>query len=344
MTNVDGADLARFFSSLPRNELASLLKNSFGDLVDLHVECSFPVTQSAFEKLNDDDVESIEEAIAAQFGGEVLAEVHRWKKQNRPHYRREILRYACTVTSALMQSKTGMTNANPPVHIHSMIRSDPFAGDLYSGDMVTAAALRAGFQFEDGRNYLDFGCSSGALARNMAAGFPRGCWYGCDPVPESIGWASQHFPQVTFVRSDQEPPLAFPDGHFHGIYAVSIWSHLSERASLSWFDEAHRLIAPGGFLIFTTHGYRSVLYYLERGTFGQDILGSILADVVTHQYSFHALWQNPSQEYGLRVVDWGMAYFTVAWVTANLFRKFRLLDYQPGLNQINQEVYVLGRV
>src|SRR5271156_2286851 len=223
------ADLRRYLGTLPRNELVGLLKNSFGDRVELQVEASFPVTQIAFEKLSNQDVDSIEEAIAARLGGDVLADVRRWKKHNKPHYRREILRYGCTVQPSLMEQKTGMTNANPPEHIHSMVRQKVFVGDLYSGDMITAAALRAGVNFESGRNYLDFGCSSGPVVRNLAARFPAAHWYGCDPVPESIAWASDHFPKIAFLRSEQEPPLPFEDGFLHGAYAVSIWSHFSER-------------------------------------------------------------------------------------------------------------------
>jgi SAM-dependent methyltransferase len=344
MTDTQESDLRRYLGTLPQNELILLLKNSFGDRVDLQVEELFPVTQTAFEKLINEDVEAIEEGIAVQFGGDVFAELLKWKKHNKPHYRREILRYACTVQQHLMEQKTGMTNANPPQHIHSMVRHEIFAGDLYSGDMITTAAVRAGFCFENGRNYLDFGCSSGPVVRNMAAGSPGAQWYGCDPVPESIAWASEHFPKITFVRSDQKPPLPFGDGLFHGVYAVSIWSHFSERASLQWFDEVHRLLEPGGFLIFTTHGYRSVLYFLERGAFTQNILGSMLADLIYRQYAFHASWQDPSQEYGLQIADWGIAYFTVEWVTRNLYRKFRVVDHRPGLSQINQDVYVLARL
>jgi SAM-dependent methyltransferase len=243
-----------------------------------------------------------------------------------------------------MEQKTGMTNANPPEHIHSMVRQEIFAGDLYSGDMITSAALRAGFCFETGRNYLDFGCSSGPVVRNLAARFPGPRWYGCDPVPESIAWASEHFPKVTFLKSDQEPPLPFQDGFFRGVYAVSIWSHFSERASLRWFDEIYRVLEPGGFLCFTTHGYRSALYLLKRGSFTGDILASILAGLIHRQYAFHDVWQDPSEEYGLKVVDWGLAYFTVEWVTRNLYRKFRVVDHQPGLSQSNQDVYVLVRL
>jgi hypothetical protein len=69
MISIQETDLRRYLGTLPRDELILLLKNSFGDRVGLQVEASFPVTQTAFEKLSNEDVDSIEEAIAAQFGG-----------------------------------------------------------------------------------------------------------------------------------------------------------------------------------------------------------------------------------------------------------------------------------
>jgi hypothetical protein len=54
-------------------------------------------------------------------------------------------------------------------------------------------------------------------------------------------------------------------------------------------------VVPGGSLMLAAHGYRSAPYHLERGIFAQDIPGAILAGLITHQFSFHALWQNPSQ-------------------------------------------------
>jgi SAM-dependent methyltransferase len=335
--------LVDFLRSLPREQLLDLLTRSLGERVGLHVESAFPVTQSAFDRLTAEDIEKIEEGIAARFGGAVLAEVRNYEKDNLPHYRREILRYGCTTDSELMRKKTGMTNANPPPNIHSMMRNEIFAGDLYHGDMVAAAASRAGTRFEDGRNYLDFGCSSGALVRNLAAAFPGAHWHGCDPQAEAIGWAAPQFPEVALIRSNQEPGLPYADGYFRGVYAVSIWSHFSEPAALSWFDELHRIIEQGGFLIFTTQGYRSVVREL-RGGGTLELFARIAACLIEDHYAFYGAWDDPSQEYGLRVTDWGMAFFTVEWVIRKLFDKFRIADYRPGLSQTNQDVYALTRI
>src|SRR5207244_5557453 len=115
---------------------------------------------------------------------------------NPPHYRREILRYGCCCEPELMSRKTGMTAANPPPEIHSMMRQQFFAGDLYSGDMIVSSARRGGFDFVYPGRYLDFGCSSAALTRNMAAAFPQTQWFGSDPRDSSIAWATANFPHI----------------------------------------------------------------------------------------------------------------------------------------------------
>ncbi len=43
-------------------------------------------------------------------------------------------------------------------------------------------------------------------------------------------------------------------------------------------------------------------------------------------------------------IDWGNNYFTLEWLTVSLQNKWHVLDCQPGLNQCNQDVYLLERI
>jgi SAM-dependent methyltransferase len=325
-------------------EYLALFQYFHADEVAAHVESSWPVTTSAFEKLSEEDIKLIEIRVGHVYGVDEQRALMQWKYVSLPHYRREILRYGCTVEAELLQRKTLMTSANPPPHVHSMMRSNIFAGDLYSGDMIVAAMNRAGVRAENNARYLDFGCSSGALVRNMSAHFPQSKWHACDPVPDSVEWAQQQFPSVDFYCSSQEPPLKYEDAFFHGVYAVSIWSHFSERAALDWFVEMRRVLVPGSFLVFTTHGIRSLYYYLSEGHMSFDTIKPLMKSVIDTGYAFQPIWDDSSSEADhLKISDWGNAYFNLNWVIQHLSKDWYVLDYQYGLNQCNQDIYVLQR-
>jgi SAM-dependent methyltransferase len=322
----------------------SLFQYFYTSEVAVHIESSWPVTTSAFEKLSEEDIRLIEIRVGHMYGIDEQRALMQWKYVSLPHYRREILRYGCTVESELLKRKTLMTSANPPAHVHSMMRNNIFAGDLYSGDMIVAAMNRAGISIENNARYLDFGCSSGALVRNMSAHFPHSKWHACDPVPDSVEWAQQQFPNVDFYCSGQKPSLKYQDVFFHGAYAVSIWSHFSEKAALDWFLEMRRILAPGGFLVFTTHGIRSLYYYLSEQQMSFDTIKPLMKSVIDTGYAFQPVLDESSSEADhLEISDWGNAYFNLNWVVQNLSQDWHLLDYQLGLNQCNQDIYVLKR-
>ena len=226
-----------------------------------------------------------------------------------------------------------------------MVRQNVYAGNFYAADMTVSAVRRAHCAFENGKSYLEFGCSSAPCLRNLAAFYPGANWYGCDPVPESIVWAQAHFPQLHLSCSPQWPKLDFNDATFSGALAISVWSHFSERAALAWFDEFHRIIEPGGFLVFTTHGYRSLYYYLIQGWRDPPTIGKLLSEMLRDDFSFHPIFSinGGASERNLVLDDWGDCYFTPDWVLKNLLANWRLADFQPGRNQSNQDVYVLRR-
>jgi SAM-dependent methyltransferase len=337
-------DLGQRLAAMDEDDLAAALMTWFPYEVAQREESTFPVTNAAFEALTPYDLAAIESGIETQFGVDVLAEVRSWQARSLPHYRREMLRYGCTAAPELLKARTRMTSANPPLDIHCMVRKDVYAGDLYAGDMIVSAIQRAGRSLEAGKAYLDFGCSSGSLTRNLYAYLPEAHWHGCDPVEESVLWAGEQFPDVHFIRNAQEPPTPYGAGQFAGVYAVSIWSHFSEAAALAWFAEMHRIIAPGGFLVFTAHGLRTVYHYLRKRLHSRDVLAGILRGLIRDHYAFQPVWEDRSREADfLATSDWGNAYLRLEWVVRHLAPNWTVEHYLPGINQCNQDIYVLGR-
>jgi SAM-dependent methyltransferase len=332
------------FDGCSSSDIEQLMITSHPEITSPVRETLFPSTQHLYEQLTDAEITEVENKVLAQFGELEHQQLRNWRSVSFPHFRREILRYGATVCPGIFGARLKLFPHNPPASVHSMMRSTIFAGDVYSGDMVMHAVEAAGFNFQEGKNYLEFGCSSAPLLRNMYATQPKANWYGCDPVEDSIAWAKQNFPYLNLVRNDQTPPLDYQDDFFEGAFAISIWSHFSEAAALQWFDEMHRVLKKGGFLMFTNHGYRSLYYYLIKQLRDVKTVSNIYSEMLTTGYSFHPIFKILNiPDSDLLVDDWGDSYFTADWLIANMFPKWKLVHYTMGRNQDNQDVYVLQR-
>jgi SAM-dependent methyltransferase len=139
------------------------------------------------------------------------------------------------------------------------------------------------------------------------------------------------------------PPVPYKSQFFDGVFAISIWSHFSEKVAMEWFVEMRRILKPGGFLFFTAHGLRSFYFLLETNSISTAYLAPLLAKFLCSQFVFETRFDNSFDCFGLEVEDWGDAYFSAEWIYRKLSQDWLLLDYQPGLNQLNQDVYVLCR-
>jgi SAM-dependent methyltransferase len=239
---------------------------------------------------------------------------------------------------------TGLIGAQPPDEIHAMARGPLSAGGgLYEADLVTSAMASAGVEMAEIARGLDFGCSSGRVVRVLAAAYPDADWHGCDPNTEAIAWASGALPGIDFFVSGNEPPLPLTDGSLDLVCAISIWSHFEPQLGLRWFEEMHRLIRPGGHLVCTTHGETSIGYYAKQGL----RTGRQSLEIAASLYS-RGSWYAPefgaAGDWGVVNPAWGTAFLSPEWMLTNLLPRWRVLEFAPGRNQENQDVYVLHRV
>lgn len=239
-----------------------------------------------------------------------------------------------------MQAKLGTSNVNPPENVHWMQRSDYYIADTYSSNMIVSTLAKRGLSFEPGKSYLDFGCSSGSLVRGLKLIEPEASYYGADPLKTSIEWANENIPGSTFITSQLKPPLPFENEKFDGVTAVSIWSHLGEKEALAWFDEMYRCTKTGGWLCFTTHGRVSVSYYNKISMVGERRLRAVMEGLINSDFVFEETYLGESPE-GIDATGYGNAYFTREWVLKNLSDKWKLVSHDLGMNQQNQDIYVL---
>jgi len=239
-----------------------------------------------------------------------------------------------------MRAKLGTLHVNPPAGVHWMQRSEFYIGDAYSSNMLVSTLAKRNMRFEPGKNYLDFGCSSGSLVRALKAIAPDAHYHGADPLDSSIKWANANIPGAKFFTSQLRPPLPFDDQSFDGVTAVSIWSHFGEKECIAWFDEMHRCIKTDGWLCFTTHGRVSVSYYNKTKMKVEFRIRSLLEGLVNSDFVFEETYLGASPE-GIDATGYGNAYFTREWVLRNLSDKWDLISHDLGTNQRNQDIYVL---
>ena len=119
---------------------------------------------------------------------------------------------------------------------------------------VIVSMLPTDWRFQE-RRVLDFGCGAGRTLRQFAASAAHAaCFVGCDIHLDSVRWVARHLnPPFGAVRNGERPPLPFPDQTFDLIYAMSVFSHLSET-STAWLLELRRVLRPSGLLIATVPG------------------------------------------------------------------------------------------
>jgi SAM-dependent methyltransferase len=106
----------------------------------------------------------------------------------------------------------------------------------------------------EGKRVLDFGCGAGRVIRHFAAEARRAEFVGCDIDGPAIEWATEHLdPPFSFLRTAEIPPLRERGESFDLIYAISVFTHLTDSWA-AWLLELRRLLKSGGLLVLSFIG------------------------------------------------------------------------------------------
>jgi SAM-dependent methyltransferase len=295
-----------------------------------------PVTDLFYDRLEKEDVAAVvtrlEPPEAALFETAEPADRKRLALAFAAHYE---------VQPALERS--GLNSAMPPPDVHSMARSPAAAGgSTYYADLVVDALEQTGLDAGRGGVGLDFGCSSGRVVRVLASALPEVDWHGCDPISDAIDWARGNLPGISFNQSPEYPPLAYADGYFDFAFAISIWSHFSERAAVDWLREMARIVMPGGKLVLTTHGYQTIAH-----THAQQLRSVEQLTEVSQALYQSGFWYAPEfgeqGDHGVANPDWGTAFLSPEWLLARSTPEWSVGLFAPGRVEENQDLYVLER-
>lgn len=169
-----------------------------------------------------------------------------------------------------------------------------------------------------GKRVLDFGCGSGRILRYLSEMAEETEFWGCDIDGSSIEWLNAHFgDRLRFVHNGDAPPLPLESGSFDLIYAVSVFSHLTDSWA-AWLLELHRLLVPGGLLVATFHG---------DGLWESGIAGSRGVPFDHDRIGMHVERYGDDFSTGS---GWGPAvYVSEWWLRAHWGRAFEIRRFEP---------------
>lgn len=105
-----------------------------------------------------------------------------------------------------------------------------------------------------GDRVLDVACGTGALTRAAAAlAGPTGHVTGVDLAPEMVAWARERSRirrgAPTEFRAGDAAELPLPDASVDVVVSALAWHHLPEDARATAWQEALRVLRPGGRLL-----------------------------------------------------------------------------------------------
>jgi SAM-dependent methyltransferase len=170
----------------------------------------------------------------------------------------------------------------------------------------------------DGKRVLDFGCGAGRTLRHFLPEAERGEFWGADVSETGIADLEKELrPPMQFVRCEVEPPLGLEYESFDLIWAISVFTHLTEN-SLPWLLELHSALKPGGLLVATYMGrWHSELLAGEEwdeSRVGMNVLR-------------HNGWELGGPGPMVLMSDW--------WVRAHWGRAFEILEIAPRIQNMS---------
>jgi SAM-dependent methyltransferase len=106
----------------------------------------------------------------------------------------------------------------------------------------------------EGARVLDFGAGAGRTLRHFLDEAEVATFWACDIDRESVKWLEENLsPPIRAFVSGEKPPLPLNARSIDLIYAVSVFTHLTDAWS-SWMLELHRLLTDSGLLLVTFIG------------------------------------------------------------------------------------------
>lgn len=102
-------------------------------------------------------------------------------------------------------------------------------------------------------SFLEFASGFGRFTRHLVKRLPAGALVVSDIVPAAMEFLPAHFP-VHAVASTRRPEQLDLPTRYQVVFVLSLFSHLPARTWAGWLSKLWQATAPGGLLVFSTHG------------------------------------------------------------------------------------------
>lgn len=112
---------------------------------------------------------------------------------------------------------------------------------------------RAGRTLTGCGQVLEFASGHGRFTRHLVKALGAERVTVSDVVPGAVAFSTEHFGVRGFVSTSDPAALRWPD-RYDLVFVLSLFSHLPRATWGAWLGKLWQAVAPGGMLVFTTHG------------------------------------------------------------------------------------------
>lgn len=180
---------------------------------------------------------------------------------------------------------------------------------------------------------LEFASGYGRVTRHAHHMLPTTRWICCDIHLEAVEYARSQL-KLEAIHSSTRPEAWDVGGQcFDVVFALSFFSHMPHVTFGDWLERLLDAVAPGGLLIFTTHGEVSESNMRAGG----------MAARFDESGFF---WHPASDQRDLALDDYGTSAVTLTYVHRALQHqpRARLIRYQQAWWWGHQDLYVVRRM
>jgi SAM-dependent methyltransferase len=226
-------------------------------------------------------------------------------------------------------------DVDPVIGPGEQMPSDDLAGYLATGQSALKAVRLAmvAARAPEPTSILDLPCGHGRVLRWLAAAYPNARLTAGDLLADGVDFCAEAFGAQP-VHSVPDPDPELFDEHFDLIWVGSLFTHLDVASWDRFFALFDAILAPGGVLVFTTHG-ELVAERMRRGHHYGYPPRAIERTLRTFAHTgFAFLEESPTQ------IDYGITIARPAWVVDRVTRTLdlRLALYTEALWANHQDV------